>query len=614
MPANSRYCCWGLLGLTMGCLVWNARAEQPVVEQTTAHTSTTAVRNAGLQRPTAAVFLSDARTLCVANARGGFLSLVDVERGLIIGRVPIGASLVDLIAVPNRSQLLAIDGQQNELVVIGVDGPQLRVQSRLAVSPGASQVVVTPDGRLASVSCHWSRCVEIVNLQGLATESPDAASAPERLHRIGLPFAPGLQCVTGDGRRAVVADRFGGGIAVIDLVAGQLLRTHELTGHNTRGITLTADGRGVILAQQILNQQLPTTAENIERGLLIQNVLRTLSLDELLAPEPGDRSIRPQAGEIIPLGGIRAGAGDPAGIVSLSGQRLVVALAGVQQVAVVAMGAAMPQVTERVAVGRRPVAIVARPGTTQVAVLNQLDDSITLLETDRGEVLRTIAAESQMLSPQDRGEQLFFDARLSRDGWLSCHSCHTDGHTNGRLADTQGDHSFGTPKRTLTLLGTAFTYRWAWNGEVASLHDQVQKSLVETMHGGENRAADVRDIVSYLHSLAPPPPLLPRTTSREDQASLERGRQIFLTHGCANCHIPPIVYASHESFDVGLTDERGLSKFNPPSLRGVGQGTRYFHDNRAESLDSVFADFQHPGSTTLSGAEIADLVRYLKSL
>ena len=44
-----------------------------------------------------------------------------------------------------------------------------------------------------------------------------------------------------------------------------------------------------------------------------------------------------------------------------------------------------------------------------------------------------------------RGERLFHDARLSHDGWMSCHSCHVDGHTNGLVADTLGDGSYGAP-------------------------------------------------------------------------------------------------------------------------------------------------------------------------
>ena len=51
------------------------------------------------------------------------------------------------------------------------------------------------------------------------------------------------------------------------------------------------------------------------------------------------------------------------------------------------------------------------------------------------------------MTAADRGERLFFDGRLSHDGWLSCQSCHTDGHTNNALADTLGDGSFGAAKR-----------------------------------------------------------------------------------------------------------------------------------------------------------------------
>ena len=57
-------------------------------------------------------------------------------------------------------------------------------------------------------------------------------------------------------------------------------------------------------------------------------------------------------------------------------------------------------------------------------------------------------------------------AKLAHDGWFSCHSCHTDGHTNSRLNDSLGDGSFGAPKRVLSLLGVNDTAPWAWNGGI----------------------------------------------------------------------------------------------------------------------------------------------------
>ena len=71
--------------------------------------------------------------------------------------------------------------------------------------------------------------------------------------------------------------------------------------------------------------------------------------------------------------------------------------------------------------------------------------------------------------PVERGEQLFFSARLSHANWFSCHSCHVDGHTNGGRSDTFGDDTRGAPKRVLSLLGVRETGPWGWNGKKATL-------------------------------------------------------------------------------------------------------------------------------------------------
>ena len=51
-------------------------------------------------------------------------------------------------------------------------------------------------------------------------------------------------------------------------------------------------------------------------------------------------------------------------------------------------------------------------------------------------------------------------------------------------------------------------------------------------------------------------------------------------------------YTSEDVYDVGLVDENGLRLFNPPSLLGVSQRNRFFHDNSGESLDDVL--MTHP--------------------
>ncbi len=87
---------------------------------------------------------------------------------------------------------------------------------------------------------------------------------------------------------------------------------------------------------------------------------------------------------------------------------------------------------------------------------------------------------------------------------MSCHSCHTDGHTNNLLSDTLGDGSYGAPKRVPSLLGVATTGPWTWTGSIARLEDQIRKSIVTTMHGTKPTDEQVADLAAYLNSLTPP--------------------------------------------------------------------------------------------------------------
>ena len=146
------------------------------------------------------------------------------------------------------------------------------------------------------------------------------------------------------------------------------------------------------------------------------------------------------------------------------------------------------------------------------------------------------------------------------------------------------------------------------------LHEQVQKSLENTMHAPKFSPQDVLDITAFLHTLPPPPPLEPATKAPKDIEQLARGETLFGKLGCAKCHVPPLTYTSPEVYDVGLEDEKGLKKFNPPSLRGVSQGYNFFHDGRAKTLEAVFTEHAHQLDRPLEKSELADLLRFLRSL
>lgn len=559
---------------------------------------------ARLRRPVAAAFVDGGRNLCVANQRSGTVSLVEVRQGRVLEEVRVGKHLTDLAVVPDRKHILVVDDKRHELIVLSFDGTHLSVHTRLAVAPYPASVAVLADGKRASIASLWSRRMQIVDLTSLSTASPTLRI----LHNIRLPFAPRNQCVLPGTSRIVVADAFGGHLALVDAATGRLETMHETPWHNLRGLAVSGDGQRLLIAHQLLDQQTPVLEEKIWRGLLLTNEVANIPLNELRET----RTHLDKPGDSISLKGSGQGAGDPAGIAVLDREHFAVALAGVNEVALVS---ADGEVVHRVLVGRRPTAVVAGAPGQPAVVLNTLDDSLSLVDPRDGFVRRTIDLGRQpALSSADRGELLFFDAHLSRDGWFSCHSCHTDGHTNGLLADTLGDGSHGTPKRTLTLRGTALTDPWAWNGSLKYLQDQIEKSLTDTMHAPSFSGEQINDLLSFLHTLPPPPPRELVKKDKADRETVERGRLLFERRGCIRCHIAPLTYSSHDVHDVGFADEHGLRKFNAPSLRGVGQGERFLHDNRAATLEEVFTKYRHKVGPGLTPEERDDLLRFLRSL
>jgi cytochrome c peroxidase len=247
-------------------------------------------------------------------------------------------------------------------------------------------------------------------------------------------------------------------------------------------------------------------------------------------------------------------------------------------------------------------------------VANTFADSISIVDLDPVRVRAEIPLGPPVrdLRPHERGEMRFFDARLSFESWFSCHSCHTDGHTSGRLNDNLTDGSFGTPKRILSLLGVHDTVPWAWSGQMPDLAKQVKTSITSTMQGSEPTAEQVSDIVAYLQTLAPPPGIL-TARNRIDPEASKRGKHVFAVQKCATCHTPP-TYTSPKTYDVGLRDEAGGNHFNPPSLRGVSQGGPYFHDGRAATLEEVFSRHRHQLSGDVSADDIRDLLQFLRGL
>ena len=595
-----------------------------------------------LRRPVDAVWLDPGRVLLTANSRSGSLSVVDVGRLLVVSEVMIGGQPVALLPL-SANRLAVIDHSANTLrflkvsrdpwaVSVETELPLLRGPNSIAlvdgdvsdparegeapaepqrgegIAPGSqlsgSFALPATDHatRVVSVASLWDRSLEKIELD----LSGETATEVGRL-QVQLSFAPREQLVLPGGKKLLVADNHAGKLAVIDIESWTIDAIRPLNAHNIRGLALNAERDAVLIAHQILNQQVTTGHDAVRDGTLMQNVVRVVPLAKLYDPQ----ALLPVHVRTIFLGRASDGAADPADIVHDFEGNLCVALAGVDEMALVSSKGIEKQ---RPMVGRRPTKILPCPDRPEVLVVNTFGDSLTLVNTSQARVRRVISLGPQPeLTRAERGELLFFDGRVSFENWMSCHSCHTDGHANGLLSDTLGDGTAGTPKRVQTLLGTRDANPWGWTGEVRELHEQVSKSIRSTMQGPPRPMTQVVDLVSYLHTLSPAPPLLPATDDPADRTLVEQGREVFTSAGCVRCHIPPLTYTTDSMFNVGLHDEAGRKLFNPPSLLGVSQRDSLFHDARAKTLEDVLEQ-GHFVQTPLTREEQAALVRFLKSL
>lgn len=559
-----------------------------------------------LRRPLVLALVNGGDKLLVGNRDTGTVQTIDTKTFRVLGETRAARKLSDMALRADNRTLVITDEATGDLILLeahngerpGVSRPVTAYADLRRIHVGTSPVSVRIDDKtnLATVACLWPRRLAIVDLaQGKIRGVVD------------LPFAPRCQVIVPGQQRVVVADSFGGNLAVVDIAAMRLLSVRTLNMHNIRGLVLDKQAKNLLIAHQTINAQGHTTSGEIRTSNVITNNVRKLALAEVLDPLADlTRDER-----FYQLGGVERGAGDPSQLCETDRGEIVVALAGVDELAI---GRPENATWTHLPLGRRPAAVVVDEASRRAYVANMFDDSIAVIDLKKPAVLREIPLGSPVkdLLPHERGEVLFFDARRSFEAWYSCHSCHSDGHTSGRLNDNFSDGSFGTPKRILSLLGAKDTGPWAWNGKMIDLESQVRTSITSTMQGSKTSSQDIADIAAYLRTFEPPPSVQ-QARGTSDADAQKRGRKVFVREKCASCHTPP-TYTSAKTYDVGLADEAGEKHFNPPSLRGISQGGPYFHDNRAKTLEEVFTRFRHQLSAPLSQEEVHDLVYFLENL
>jgi len=272
------------------------------------------------------------------------------------------------------------------------------------------------------------------------------------------------------------------------------------------------------------------------------------------------------------------------------------------------------------------------------------------------EVARATIPSAEPLSEEIlRGAILFNDAadpRLGQDSYMACAHCHLEGRADGRTWDFT-DRGEGL-RNTIDLLGRAGLghgpLHWSANfDEVQDFEHDIRGPFAGTglmddadfFEGtrdqtlGDPKAglsADLDALAAYVTSLADYLPSPHRTPDGSLPADAARGRDVFASAGCATCHAGDALTDSgflpsgeprlHDVGTLGAGSGQrlgaSLTGLDPPSLHGLWDGAPYLHDGSAPTLREVLVDRNpedaHGTTSTLTEAEIADLVAYLRCL
>jgi len=253
------------------------------------------------------------------------------------------------------------------------------------------------------------------------------------------------------------------------------------------------------------------------------------------------------------------------------------------------------------------------------------------------------------------GKRLFHrsvDPRMSRDGYISCASCHLDGDHDGRTWDFT-DRGEGL-RNTIGLLGRGGTahgpVHWSGNfDEIQDFENDIRNAFGGTGFLSEEdwaatsdtlgatkagRSAELDALTAYVEGLEDTHRSPHRAPGGALTEAAQRGEALFLADalGCADCHPAP-EYTDSQWLDDGepllhdvgtLTAQSGgrmggpLPGIDTPTLRGLFDSAPYLHDGSAATLAEVLLD-RNPGDThgatsQLSDAELDDLIAFLLSI
>jgi cytochrome c peroxidase len=216
------------------------------------------------------------------------------------------------------------------------------------------------------------------------------------------------------------------------------------------------------------------------------------------------------------------------------------------------------------------------------------------------------------------GRRLFFDKRLSRDGSLSCATCHQPelAFTDGRAIAIGIDGRVGR-RSAPALINRGYGRMFFWDGRTRTLEEQVLKPIEDenemgfslsqaAERVGESISDMSRALATFVRTILSGDSPFDRFTNGDVTAltpNEQAGLQIFRGKGsCVSCHVGPNMSDEHLHNtgvawrDGGFVDRGGgRGDFKTPTLREVARTAPYMHDGSLGTLEEVVTFYDGGG-------------------